>query len=410
MSKLKLIALLVIGLLVLGTGSKFILSGTTTNNGDVAREQSKGRASIKPPESKDQKENPEEKETIPYKTVPHAITVAGVNHEGEIIVTLPHPHNPGDISLTYYCFDPYEQKLYELASPLSSKRKIHSICKYGPWVAWIEGTTDFEAEDWLLAAKHLPTGKIIEISKNRVEEIKIEGPGPSGIRYEPGDLSIFGNKITWAQYEIIDGNLTSVIYIYNLDQGRLEAIEELPGAPRVILNSPDIYDNKLVWSQARFVYEEIRAESDVFFKDLVTGKKFRLTSNHCSFAPRINGRNVTWLARDTRVGKYGEIVKYNLDTDESIQITNNSAHRYSTTPTIGNKFITWMWNVREEVQAYDLEMNDVRVFDTGVIDLIYTGGNVLAWRWRDPFEMEKWRNRETDQVPRSEVRFVIIEP
>ena len=91
-------------------------------------------------------------------------------------------------------------------------------------------------------------------------------------------------------------------------------------------------------------------------------------------------------------------------------ITNNCPFVYSTMPTTGDRFITWNWNGQgERVLAYDLKQRKVRAFDEGVIDMVRTGGNVLAWRWKDPVEFENFVVQKSHKRPVPEVRYIIAE-
>lgn len=148
---------------------------------------------------------------------------------------------------------------------------------YGDRVVWVDMSVDGN-----------PNIYMYEISTHKQIQITTSG----SVLYN--SVAIYGDRIVWADLRNsvvnwkLPGNgsgIKSDIYMYDLLTKKENQITTSGSA-----GSPDIYDNRIVWTDTRS-----NEKSDIYMYDISTKKQIQITTNKSAAVPVIYGNNVAWM-------------------------------------------------------------------------------------------------------------------
>ncbi|MDY9926727.1 NosD domain-containing protein [Methanosarcina sp.] len=151
---------------------------------------------------------------------------------------------------------------------------------------------------------------VYDLSTSKETQITING---SSHGYTMGP-AIYGDRIVWKGNRNINGVWENFgIRVYNLSTSK-----ETPNTNGINAFEPDIYENRVVWTDAHY------GNADIYMYNLSTARETQITTNESTQdAPAIYDDKIVW--RDWRNGNNTssktDIYMYNLSTSTETQIT-----------------------------------------------------------------------------------------
>jgi len=193
----------------------------------------------------------------------------------------------------------------------TNKFDQYSPAIYGDKIVWVEGRNGGKLdeygnpardEDWHIIGK-------LDIFMYDLATHKETQITTSGTAYEP---DIYGNKVVWTDCRsIYPAVFVSDIYMYDLDTKKETQI-----TTSELANNPAIYSNRIVWEDTRFDY----SPSGIYMYNLSTHKETRIPAE-IAHKPGIYGSKIVY--EDGRYDSSGntDIFMYDLSTNVETMIT-----------------------------------------------------------------------------------------
>lgn len=229
-----------------------------------------------------------------------------------------------------YMYDLFTSKETRILNYITSSKGSPDI--YNDKIVWVDFRSGRD-----IYMYNVSTSKETQITTNNSDQ------------YSP---SIYGDKIVWEDFR--NGNVD--IYMYDLSTSKETQITT-NGSEQA---NPVIYGNKIVWEDYRnenWNEHEPTVNSDIYIYNLSTSKETQLTFNESSQeSPDIYGDRIVWS--DNRNGNW-DVYVYDLSTSKETQITNSkSAQRH---PAIYGDRIVWQdyREIEGGEENYDIYMFDI---------------------------------------------------
>ena len=212
--------------------------------------------------------------------------------------------------------DNYELYLYNLNTKQKTVLKKPSVTSFGPVFPDIYGNIVVWEEQGVETGTIDTASQIYALNLDTQELKKLSSPSATG--YERTAMpKIYDNIVVWADRSIDPTN--SHINIYDLDRNQgtsITASRDL--GQRVLHQYPNIYQNKIVWSQALrdlFIYDilnetvlplnhlELQWEAFMnIYQDTVIFKGCKQTFNKCDiYLLDINSQNITNISQSEKL-------------------------------------------------------------------------------------------------------------
>jgi beta propeller repeat protein/parallel beta-helix repeat protein len=139
---------------------------------------------------------------------------------------------------------------------------------------------------------------------------------PTNISYYDSDTwpAIYGDRIVWKGDRNINGVWENFgIRVYNLSTSK-----ETPNTNSINAFEPDIYEDRVVWTDARY------GNADIYMYNLSTARETQITTNESTQDnPAIYDDNIVWCdwRNGNKTWSKNDIYMYNLSTSRETQIT-----------------------------------------------------------------------------------------
>lgn len=305
----------------------------------------------------------------------------GVTNRGNLLVSLWKDANPPVIGEEIYEYDIASGQFRYLVGPSDPQLTIISASLFNSWLLWGESRRVVEGLGWKLHLKNLETGEDAILAQ---DDLGIpEGTILANIA--PHNPSINARYAAWDQLTRNGDSFDSQIFLYDLRSKERRSIARIQrGGLDLVVSSPQLYDNLVVWNKVFYDRANLVAHPDVYLLDIDKGEVRQLTNNGKSFAPVVSGNHVAWMYRSTPEGVYGQIELYDLATNQLRRLTDSDPREGNWGPSIGSQAVAWQTTLADKAQAYDLASKRLLVLDSGYIDRVFTNANVVAWQWNEP--------------------------
>jgi beta propeller repeat protein len=179
--------------------------------------------------------------------------------------------------------------------------------------------------------------------------------------------AIYGDRIVWQEYDRPD------IHMYNLSTSKEIQITNSGKA-----FYPDIYGNRIVWTDTR------NGKGDIYMYDLSTSKETQITTNEShQDNPSIYGDRIVWQDSRNGEGSYNptDIYMYNISTSTETRITTNNSDQYY--PAIYGDNIVWKdnRNGKGDIYMYNLSTSkETRItINNGFLEDFAIYGDRIVW-------------------------------
>ena len=179
--------------------------------------------------------------------------------------------------------------------------------------------------------------------------------------------AIYSDRIVWQEYDRHD------IHMYNLSTSKEIQITNSGKA-----FYPDIYGNRIVWTDTR------NGKGDIYMYDLSTSKETRITTNEShQDNPSIYEDRIVWQDSRNGEGSYNptDIYMYNISTSTETRITTNNSDQYY--PAIYGDNIVWQdnRNGKGDIYMYNLSASkETRItINNGFLGDFAIYGDRIVW-------------------------------
>lgn len=156
---------------------------------------------------------------------------------------------------------------------------------------------------------------------------------------------IYGNKIAWSR---TDANYKTDIYLYDIPTRQISSVSTSRTA-----NSPDIYGNIIVWSEAH------NGRSNIYMRDISKQKTTQITTTGTASNPAIYGNRIVYQSSYSMSDVYvSNIYMYDISTGKTTQITNCGC---AWSPSIFNDKIVYVDS--HAAGTYNFELGNIYLYD-----------------------------------------------
>lgn len=275
------------------------------------------------------------------------------------------------------------------------------------WLTWVQ----FAGLGWSIYARSLHTGR-----QYLVDSSQRAGPMAADLYFPI--VSVSGDEVAWSYVSCVDScngvrpRLTSAVMVRQLPFGRLRTVRHSYG--KCVADWPSLSGNLVVFQMEGHCWGKNRSKvgSDVYAKDLASGRIWAVTADHGSSEPVTNGSYIAWkhgrpgstrwtdgtiMLLDRRTGKRGAVSLRGAGKNHPVCWPKDTEiETCADQPEISNSLLEWTIDNGGTILIRNLHTGGESVFIVPIHSRhsptrpLNVSGHRLVWR-----DVESWSNGNT---------------